>query len=186
MYKKSLLIALALLIGASPCFADGRAAKQSFETCSMITSEYITVLQLVHQGFTGEQLLNALPGLSEGGATRVRELAKVADQDGLVDTFSSVNAEYARCSKQVFEQTGAPDPATREGHFYFCAGENKLRHEILLAATLEASKNEVLTQIPASRHRMARAIFELQDNQGTLAAFDAIGDELKYCLNGQS
>ncbi|TBW59060.1 hypothetical protein EZI54_01740 [Marinobacter halodurans] len=165
--------------------ADPRG-EQSFETCSMVTSEYITVLQLINRGFSGEQLTRNLPGLDRQGAKRVRLLEAAAREDGLVDTFSAVNAEFARCSQRVYQRGGKPKPDSREGHFYFCAGENKLRYEILVAATLDADINDVLAQVPTGRHRIARAIFRLQANKGTLAAFDAIGDELKYCLNGTS
>lgn len=170
---------------AFPATPENGAA-QSFETCSMISSEYITVLQLLNQGFSGEQLSGSLPGLDDDGAARVQTLAAAAHRDGLADTFSAVNSEYARCSRHVYQQRGKPDPASREGHFYFCAGENKLRYEILIAATLDARIDAVLPQIPASREPIARAIFNLQQTKGTLAAFDAIGDELKYCLNGKS
>ncbi|PAV26267.1 hypothetical protein CF392_06605 [Tamilnaduibacter salinus] len=59
-----------------------------------------------------------------------------------------------------------------------------MRYQVLVAATLDANRQNVLRQLPDSRHRIAGAIFDLQQSEGTLAAFDAIGDELKYCING--
>ncbi|WP_203140825.1 hypothetical protein [Marinobacter mangrovi] len=180
-----LLALTAILLLPEAALASPRGA-QSFETCSMVTSEYITVLQLIRQGFTGQQLTDNLPGLDKPGAERVRLLEKAVKDEGLEETFSAVNAEFARCSKRVYQRRGKPEPDSREGHFYFCAGENKLRYEILMAAILDADIDAVLGQVPASRERITRAIFKLQANQGPLAAFDAIGDELKYCLNGTS
>ncbi|WP_169334074.1 hypothetical protein [Marinobacter nanhaiticus] len=160
--------------------------KQSFETCGLITSEYVTVLQLLKQGFTEKQLLASLPGLTDSGAERVEALVDAVNKKGLTETFSAVNSEYARCSQGVYDLRGAPDPVSREGHFYFCAGENKLRYEILMAASLQAPEDEVLTQVPRQRQRIVQAIFDLYRDDGLPAAFDAIGDELKYCLNGES
>lgn len=152
----------------------------------MITSEYVTVLQLLNQGFTEKQLLASLPGLTDSGAKRVEALVQAAREKGLAETFSAVNAEYGRCSQRVYDKRGAPDPVSREGHFYFCAGENKLRYEILMAASLDAPEDEVLAQVPRQRQRIAQAIFDLHRKEGLVSALDAIGDELKYCLNGQS
>lgn len=170
----------------TPAQAESGKATQSFETCSMITSEYVTVLQLVNQGFTEEELLSSLPGLTDGGAKRVRALVEASRKNGIAETFSAVNAEYARCSQRVYNKRGKPAPVSREGHFYFCAGENKLRYEILIAASLDAPEKDVVAQVPEQRRRIAQAIFELYQEEGLVAGFDAIGDELKYCLNGQS
>lgn len=184
----SVRIAFAALM-ASMCFAtsvQAAKAEQSFETCGMITSEYITVLQLIKKEFTGKQLEQSLPALSKKGSRRVDELSEAVKKNGLVETFSAVNSEYARCSKTVYKREGKPESSSRENHFYFCAGENKLRYEFLVAATLDADIKEVIRQIPASRKQMVHAIYDLQDDEGTEATFDAIGDELKYCLNGTS
>ncbi|MGQ7275160.1 hypothetical protein [Marinobacter sp. V034] len=167
--------------------AADTTSEQSFETCSMITSEYVTVLQLVAKGFSKSQLTESLPGLSPAAEKRVTTLfdAATASKSALVDTFSAVNAEYAKCSKRVYDRSGRPPPASRESHFYFCAGENKLRYEVLISATLDAPISKVLPQLPATREPIARAIYDLYHSDGVTAAFDAIGDELKYCLNGQ-
>lgn len=174
----------------APSLADSSQSKseagQSFETCGMITSEYVTVLQLLNKGFTEDQLLASLPGLTDRGAKRVEALVQAAREKGLAETFSAVNAEYGRCSQRVYDNHGTPDPVSREGHFYFCAGENKLRYEVLMAASLDAPEDEVLAQVPRQRQRIAQAIFDLHRKEGLVAALNAIGDELKYCLNGQS
>lgn len=189
MAKHAQTILFCMLLAAiTPVSATANtASEQSFETCSMITSEYVTVLQLIGEGFTEAQLTESLPGLSPAAERRVKTIFSAATktEDGLIDTFSAVNAEYAKCSKRVYDRTGRPALTSRESYFYFCAGENKLRYEILISATLDASISEVLPQIPDARERIARAIYDLYHSEGALAAFDAIGDELKFCLNGQ-
>ncbi|MGP4842556.1 hypothetical protein ACTXGQ_00355 [Marinobacter sp. 1Y8] len=181
------LLSLMLTALIPAAAAADTASEQSFETCSMITSEYVTVLQLVAKGFTKPQLTKSLPGLSPAAEKRVTTLfdAATASESALIDTFSAVNAEYAKCSKRVYDRVGRPAPTSRESHFYFCAGENKLRYEILISATLDAPVSKVLPQLPGSREPIARAIYSLYYSDGPAAAFDAIGDELKYCLNGQ-
>lgn len=177
--------ALWIALGAAGVVhASPETPGQSFETCSLITAEYVTTLQLIDKGMNADQLVQTLPGLTQPGEKRVRTLFQAVEDEGLVATYSSVNSQYARCSRRVYQQHGAPEPSSREGHFYFCAGENKLRYQVLVAATLDANRRSVLKQLPDSRHRIAGAIFDLQKSDGTLAAFDALGDELKYCING--
>lgn len=156
---------------------------QSFESCSLITSEYITVLQLVQRGFDKAALAEALPGLSDEGRRRMEELYRAAEEDGLEATYSAVNSEYARCSRKVFNRTGEPPWISREGHFYFCAGENKVRYEILMAGMVGGKAEEIVPQLSEMHRPTAQATLKLHDGEGALVVFDALGDELKFCIN---
>lgn len=164
-------------------FAAEPMGAQSFESCSLITSEYVTVLQLMHRGFDLEALQATLPGLSEAAGIRIQTLYHNAQNDGLPETFSAVNSEYARCAKTVYDSSGTPSRASREGHFYFCAGENKVRYEILMAATIGARPGEVSPQLAVQHQPTAQALFSLYRNQGALTVFDILADELKFCIN---
>lgn len=163
---------------------DATTASHSFESCSLITSEYVTVLQLASRGLSGEVLKDTLPGLSDKAEERLDALLQMARTDGFVDTYSTVNSEYARCAARVFKANGMPRQGSRESHFHFCAGENKVRYEVLLAALVGAPQEKVLGQLH-SRHREASAaIYELYQAEGELAVFDSLGTELKHCLKG--
>lgn len=169
---------------ASPTFADAATPGHSYESCSMITSEYVTVLQLASRGLSGEVLKNTLPGLSEKAEDRIDALLRMAGNEGLVDTYSTVNSEYARCAAGVFESNGMPSQGSREAHFHFCAGENKVRYEVLLAALVGAPKEKVLAQLKPRHQEAATAIYDLHQSEGELVVFDSLGAELKYCLKG--
>ena len=173
---------LAALAIASFSSASERGG-QSYESCSLITSEYITVLQLINQGFKEEQLAVSLPGLTPEARQRMAKLYSAVRNDGLEETFSAVNSEYARCARSVYRSEGAPAPVTREGHFYFCAGENKVRYEILMASIVGGQPEEIVRQLSDIHKPTGRALIELHRNQGTLAVFNALGDELKFCIN---
>lgn len=83
----------------------------------------------------------------------------------------------------MFDRAGKPGRATREGHFYFCAGENKVRYEALMAAMVGAREAPVVEQL-ADRHKpVATAIFRLYRSNDVMAVFDTLSDELKYCIN---
>lgn len=168
------------------CFAFAAPApgsQQSYESCSQITSEYVTVLQLAARGLSGEVLKTTLPGLSEKAGRRIDALLQMVEADGLTDTYSTVNSEYARCAAGVFKAHGLPEQMSREAHFHFCAGENKVRYEVLLAAMLGAQEDKVVSQLRPQHHQAGSAIFRLYESQGALAVFDSLGTELKSCLS---
>lgn len=157
--------------------------RQSFETCSIVTGEYLTVLQLNQQGFAQKDLEVNLPGISAQGKSRIEALYRMVAQEGLADTYSRINSEYAQCAKRVYQASGMPKIGSREHRFYFCAGENKVRYEILLAVILGGSKNEVLPQLSADRRPVAITIFDLFSKEGDLGIYDTLATELKACLN---
>jgi len=165
--------------------AKGTIASHSYETCSMVTSEYVTVLQLASRGLSGETLKDSLPGISQSAEGRTDALLEVARSEGLIDTYSRVNSEYARCATNVFRARGVPAPDSREARFHFCAGENKVRYEIALAAIMGAPEQEVLNQLRPQHLETGAAIYDLYRVEGELAVFDSLGAELKYCLKGQ-
>ncbi|WP_166263704.1 hypothetical protein [Marinobacter caseinilyticus] len=157
--------------------------KQSYETCSLITSEYVTVLQLIYRGFDQAALTASLPGLSSEAKTRMHSLYQTVEREGLLETFSVVNSEYADCAANVFRLTGSPPRSGRDGHFYFCAGENKTRYQILMAALVGADADQVVPQLADQHKPAARSLFVLYREKGALPVFDALAAELKFCIN---
>lgn len=172
-----------LWLAFSPWSSASGTGKQSYESCSLITSEYITVLQLVHRGFDRDELAASLPGLTPEAHKRMERLYTATEEEGLEETFSAVNSEYARCARSVYRSKGVPERTAREGHFYFCAGENKVRYEILMASVAGGQPQAIINQLADIHKPTARALLELHRNEGTLAVFDALGDELKFCIN---
>lgn len=175
-----LLLTLLVLPGT---VVGARNAQQSFETCSMITSEYLTILQLTGRGLSAETLSHTLPDISKQAQKRIDELSRAVDQQGLASVYSSINAEYARCAKSVYERTGIPHALSRESHFYTCAGENKVRYQVLMSAVVGAAKPDILSQLAPSQRDAGRTIIELYQSSGALTVFDKLADELKFCIN---
>ncbi|QSP94079.1 hypothetical protein LPB19_12865 [Marinobacter salinisoli] len=167
---------------ASGAQSDEANALQSYESCSLITSEYLTILQLADRGLDMETLKASLPDLTDPGARRLEALLSFADSEGIVEAHSTVHSQYAQCAKGVFDRRGVPEPGTRENYFHQCAGESKLRYEFSLAATLNTDVSDVVAQVPPQHHATAARIFEIHHNQGTSALFDVLASELKQCL----
>ncbi|MDX1755625.1 MAG: hypothetical protein R3175_06155 [Marinobacter sp.] len=179
---------LPILIATSSLHSPASLASetpQSFESCSMITSEYLTVLQLMSRGFDEETLMADLPDISGPAQARLHSLYAMARTDGLGETYSRINAEYARCAKGVYQSRGMPAAGTREAHFHACAGENKVRYDITLAAVIGADPSEVRGQLAPQHRPVANALFDLYQAQGLTAVFDELASELKACLNWQ-
>lgn len=182
------LLALALCLPMSGLQAAGRApetafSQQSYETCSLITSEYVTVLQLIQRGFDRTALVNSLPDISQPARQRVAALYDTVQREGLEQTYAAVNAEYARCAHAVHDRVGQPARSHREGHFHFCAGENKVRYQVLTAAMGGASGSDILPQLNPIHRPTARALLRLYENEGALRVFSTLADELKHCIN---
>ncbi len=157
--------------------------QQSYETCSLITSEYVTVLQLIQRGFDRAALAQALPGLSDPARKRMAALYDTVERQGLLATYSAVNAEYARCAQAVHDRQGQPAAISRQGHFHFCAGENKMRYQILMAAVAGASEEAILARLNSIHRPTAAALLQLYREQDALAVFSTLADELKHCIN---
>lgn len=164
--------------------AADASGRQSYESCSVITIEYLTILQLSGRGLSGEALAESLPDISADAARRARALAKLVRKNGLAETYSTIYSEYAACAKNVYESQGIPDSESREAHFFYCAGENKIRYEISMAAIIGATPTDVIGQLPPSYGRTVHGIFNLQKSEGSNVLFDTLATELKHCING--
>ena len=182
MMKRIYALSLASLLWANAAFADEQAL-QSFETCSLITSEYLTVLQLASRGFEREALKDSLPGISDRARNRVDALYEMIRQDGLTETYFTIHSEYARCARKVYQRTGLPPKGTREAHFHFCAGENKVRYEIAMAAFVNAPLKEVRRQLHPQHQQVADTIYNMHEKEGVTAVLDSLASELKFCIN---
>lgn len=165
---------------------ERNAGRQSYESCGLITSEYVTVLQLISRGFDPETLKQSLPEISSEAAKRIDALFTMAQNEGLIDSYSTINSEYANCAKQVYDATGLPPRGSREAAFHACAGENKVGYEITIAALVGAEESDILEQLD-SRHRdRARTIFQAFESGGRLSIFDTLATELKRCIASAS
>ncbi len=174
--------AASLLLTAASCWASDKPG-HSYESCSLITSEYLTVLQLASRGLSSDVLRQSLPDISEEAANRVEKLVRFAEENGIEETHSTIHAEYARCAKSVFDQRGLPDEGTREAHFHYCAGENKVRYEIVMAAIIGADRQEVVTKVRPVHREAVEAIYNMKQSSSTKALFDQLASELKHCIN---
>ncbi|MDI9245233.1 hypothetical protein [Marinobacter sp. CHS3-4] len=174
------MTAISLLAASAGVKAD--AGRQSFESCSLITGEYVTVLQLLSRGFSRDTLKQTLPDISEQAAQRLDSLARMAESDGLIESYSTIYSEYARCSKRVYDKTGLPVPGSREAHFYRCAGESKVGYEIAIAAVMGAGESDVIDQLDSSLKPKAKTLFREFQANGKLSLFDTLANDLKDCL----
>lgn len=184
--KRTLLagsLALAMVLPLPLRAADDFPSGASYEACSMIASQYLTTIQLLQKGFEAEVLKETLPGLTDKGAQRIDSLQQQISRSGITETYSGVNARYARCAERVHEQRGQPEPGTRQHHFYVCAGENKVRYEILLAAWAGGQLEEVQEQLAAPHRKAAARIFKRLRESNAENVFSELASELKLCLN---
>ncbi|MDC0663311.1 hypothetical protein [Marinobacter sp. SS21] len=177
-----MMLMLMLASPLLPTSSQAAGAAQSFESCSMITSEYLTVLQLMSRGFGRDTLMANLPEISEPAQARVNSLFSMVETDGLTESYSRINAEYSSCAKGVYQARGTPATGSREAHFYFCAGENKVRYEIVMAAVIGADRADVTPQLPPQYRPTVNALFDLHRSEGPLTVFDELASELKKCL----
>ncbi len=175
--------AAASLLLAAACGWAGDKPRHSYESCSLITSEYLTVLQLASRGLSADVLKQSLPDISSDATNRVEKLVRFAEENGIEEMHSTIHAEYARCAKSVFEQRGLPDEGTREAHFHYCAGENKVRYEIIMAAIIGADRQEVVGKVRPVHRGTAEAIYNMKESNSTEALFDNLASELKRCIN---
>lgn len=159
------------------------AFRHTFMSCSMITSEHLTALQLYQRGLPLEAALKELPNISDDAKKRVRYLYDMAKLNGILNTYSDINTNYARCAKLVHDVNGKPDPALREFGYYFCSGENKIRFEILLLLDAGKTSAEIMKSIPDSHFHVLNQYQKLVKDKGTLAAFDFTANNLKACLS---
>lgn len=154
----------------------------SFEACSMVASQYLTTVELIESGLEAEILKETLPGLTDTGAERIDALYEQVQQHGTTETYSNIKSQYASCAQSVFDEQGEPDAQTREHHFYVCAGENKTRYEILLAAWMGGELESVQEQLQPPHQEVAEVIYRMHEEHGLDAVFSELTQDLKQCI----
>lgn len=156
--------------------------KQSFLSCSIITSEHLTALQLYQRGLPKQLAVESLPNISREGKKRLDYVYAWAKKTGILNAYADINTNYARCSTLVYEQNGRPAPDLKEHAYYFCSGENKIRFEIILKLDKNLSVNEITNQLPSRYNHVVEHYKRLITHKGMLAAFDLTANNLKTCL----
>lgn len=156
--------------------------KQSFLSCSLITSEHLTGLQLYQRGLPKNLALEALPNISRDGKKRLDYIYEWAKRTGILNAYADINTNYARCATLVYEQNGRPAPDLKEHAYYFCAGENRIRYEMILKLDRKTPIKEIVVGLPKRYTQVAKRYEMLIDKQGLLAAFDLTANNLKACL----
>ncbi len=155
----------------------------SYTACSTITAEHLTALQLYQRGIELDVALASLTRVSRAAEKRLRYVYNLARHQGVLNTYSDINTNYARCATLVNRQSGTPAVDQREYGYYFCAGENKRRFEIILTIDRFHTREKLLERTPPEHHQVALRYFRLIEEQGALAAFDLTANNLKACLN---
>tara|TARA_R110001592_G_scaffold137324_1_gene355236 strand:+ start:21433 stop:22056 length:624 start_codon:yes stop_codon:yes gene_type:complete len=156
--------------------------KQSFLSCSIITSEHLTALQLYQRGLPKKLAIESLPSISRDGKKRLEYVYEWAKKIGILNAYADINTNYARCSTLVYEQNGRPAADLKEHAYYFCAGENKIRFEIILKLDKKMSMGEITNKLPSRYTQVTERYKRLINDKGMLAAFDLTANNLKACL----
>jgi hypothetical protein len=156
--------------------------KQTFLSCAIITSEHLTALQLYQRGLPRQLAMDSLPGISRDGKKRLEFVYDLAKRIGILNAYADINTNFARCATLVYELNGKPAPDLKEYAYYFCAGENKIRYEIILKLDRNFSFNEITNSLPSRYYDVVRTYTKLIENEGVLAAFDLTANNLKACL----
>lgn len=157
--------------------------KQSFLSCSIITSEHLTVLQLYQRGLPRVSAIESLPNITRAAKERVKYVYDLAKKIGILNAYADINTNFARCSTMVHQINGTPAADLKEYSYYFCAGENKLRFEVILTADQGKSLTKLISLFPRKYEATVVNLHYLIKNKGTLAAFDLTANNLKACLN---
>jgi len=166
-----------------PSFSTTNDVKHSYQSCTIITTELLTTAQFYNRGIPLEELIESLPNISPQGKKKVTSTYERIQQSDLLSTYSAINSDYAKCAKQVHANQGKPSYGSQEYGYYYCAGENKLRYEIILSIFLKQSKDNVIPQIPRSRRDIAVHYFDLAEKEGLEAVFDFMASSLKHCVS---
>jgi len=156
--------------------------KQNFLSCAIITSEHLTVLQLYQRGLAKKIALTSLPRITPDARKRVDYIYNLANDIGILNTYADINTNFARCATLVYEVKGKPAADQKEYGYYYCAGENKMRFELLLQFNQGSSLDEIYKSLPASHYHVAKNYHQLFLKKGLLAAFDYTANNLKACL----
>ncbi len=157
--------------------------RHSFQSCALISSEHLTTLQLRQRGLPLAAALTELPGLSDSGKQRVQFIYSMVDSIGILNAYADINTNFSRCAKLVYDVLGKPAPDSAEYGYYFCAGENKLRFELMLRIDAGQAPGEIMRTIPDSHFHIFNQYQKLIEGKGMLAAFDFTANNLKGCLS---
>jgi len=157
--------------------------KQTFLSCSIITSEHLTVLQLYQRGLPRDLAIESLPNITRAAKKRVKYVYDLAKKIGILNAYADINTNFARCSTMVHQLNGKPAADLKEHNYYYCAGENKIRFEIILMTNHSTSLNKLVSSFPRRYEATVINLYQLIESKGTLAAFDLTANNLKACLN---
>ncbi|KZX77523.1 hypothetical protein A3715_01855 [Oleiphilus sp. HI0009] len=180
------LITLATLTNAHAS-TDTNSAQSSFIehsyiSCSVLSAEQLTIAQLAQRGVSEDQALKNLPQKTKNASSRIKQVYQLISDEGILNAYSIINSNYARCAKLVHERDGAPAQDMYEFGFYYCAGENKIRYETILRINNSFNIDRVLAETPDSHFDVAINYFKLIESKGLLAGFDYTANNLKACL----
>lgn len=177
------LISFISLFGVTFAHAEKRqTAEHSYISCAMITSEYLTALQLYQRGVTLDTAQTSLPKVSRKAKQRLSQIYQLAENIGILNAYADINTNYSRCADKVFKQLGTPAHDQLEYGYYFCAGENKRRFEIILYSDRYMNLDKVVKKVADTHLSVAIQYFQLIEKEGLLAAFDYTANNLKACL----
>jgi len=157
--------------------------KQSYLSCSIISSEHLTILQLYQRGLPRDVAIKSLPHITRAAKKRVKYVYDLAKKIGILNSYADINTNYARCSTLVYQVKGKPAVDLRAHNYYFCSGENKVRYELILMADQQKTLQQLLNSFPARYEPVIIKFYQLIKSKGTLAAFDLTANNLKACLN---
>ncbi len=170
-------------VSAKPINETSKNFKHTYLSCSIITSEHLTILQLYQRGLPKQLAIESLPNITRAAKKRVKYVYDLAKKIGILNTYADINTNYARCSTAVFQIKGKPAPDMLEHNYYFCSGENKLRYELILMADQQKTLEQLLDNFPSHYQPTIISFYQLIKSKGTLAAFDLTANNLKACLN---
>jgi len=157
--------------------------KQTFLSCSIITSEHITVLQLYQRGLPRDLAIESLPNITRAAKKRVKYVYDLAKKIGVLNAYADINTNFARCSTMVHQINGMPAADLIEHSYYYCAGENKVRFELILMINQHKSLDDLISSFPSRYKGTIIDLYSLIKSKGSLAAFDLTANNLKACLN---
>ena len=183
----SLVITFILLLAGQAAVAESPEPKpepeQSFQTCGLITAELFTLAQLMMKGATADDLIEVLPKTVKSTPQVIRTLEARMTAQGAESVLLSIHQDYARCARRVYRTFGLPPKGSAEYGYQVCAGESRIRTEIIMAARMGATADDVLPQLPETHHELARELIDTVAGKGALAALDHSATLLKRCMN---